>query len=165
MPAIGRNPGDEAVRISTALFWPMAIVIPLAGCGQLTQAQRPLPPEPFAYLTLAACGNYPSNIVECQLEYGAEFQRHRLGPVQLISRDLARGLDGHRYQVLTCWQAPRVQRELPNFTCRIYGSRSGANAGSVLVKGGTAVRLLRILGDREQIEYRWKPDRWSRLSD
>ncbi len=153
------------MRIPSALLLPAIVAIPLVACGQQRQAPRPLPPEPFEYLTLAACRNYPSNIVECQLEYGTAFGRHRLGPVQLVSRDLAKGLDGYRYQVLMCWPVSRVQRELPNFTCRIYGSRSGADAGSVLVKGGTAVRLARILGDRGQIEYRWKPDRWSRLRD
>jgi hypothetical protein len=131
----------------------------------MREAPRALPPAPFAYLSLAACRNYPSNIVECQLEYGTAFGRHRLGPVQQATRDLAAGSGGDRYQVSTCWPAPRVQRELPNFICRIYGSRSGADAGSVLVKGGTAVRLARILGNRAQIEYRWKPDRWSRLHD
>jgi len=153
------------VRISTALFWPIVVAIPLAACGQRMHAPRPQPPEPFAYLSLTGCRNYPSNIVECQLEYGTEFGRHRLGPVQQVSRDLATNLDGARYQVSTCWPVARLQRELPNFTCRIYGERSGADAGSVLVKGGTAVRLARILGDRDQIEYRWKPDRWSRLRD
>lgn len=153
------------MRISTALLGPLAIAIPLSACGQLQQAPRPLPPAPFAYLSLAACRSYPDDIVECQLEYGTEFGRNRLGPAQQISRDLATGSGGDRYQVSTCWPVARVQRELPNFTCRIFGGRSGAEAGSVLVKGGTAVRLARILGDREQIEYRWKPDRWSRLRD
>lgn len=151
------------MRTSSALFWPMVVAIPLVACGQLTQAPRP--PQPFAYLTLTACRNYPGDIVECQLEYGTDFGRHRLGPVQQVSRNLARGLHGYRYRVLDCWPASRVQRELPNFTCRTYRSQSGADAGSVLVKGGTAVRLARILGDREQILHRWKPDRWARLHD
>lgn len=153
------------MRISKALFWPIVAAIPLAACGQRAQAPRPVPLEPFAYLSLTGCRSYPSHIVECQLEFGTEFGRHRLGPVQQVSRDLATSHDGHRYQVSTCWPVARVQRELPNFTCRIYRERSGADAGSVLVKGGTAVRLARILGDRDQIEYRWTADRWSRLRD
>ncbi|KAB2697756.1 MULTISPECIES: hypothetical protein [Hyphomicrobiales] len=153
------------MRIIKTLFWPLAITIPLAACGQHAQSSRPLPPAPYAYLSLTACRHYPSNIVECQLDYGTQFGRHRLGPVQQVSRDLATNLDGSRYQITACWPVSRVQRELPNFTCRISHGQSGADAGSVLVKGGTAVRLARILGDRDQIEYRWKPDRWSRLHD
>ncbi|MDR6819797.1 hypothetical protein J2X76_004994 [Neorhizobium sp. 2083] len=61
------------MRIWTALFWPMAIAIPLAGCGQLTQAQRLLPPEPFAYLTLAACRNYPSNSLSASWNMAQNF--------------------------------------------------------------------------------------------
>lgn len=153
------------MRISTPLLWPFAIAVSLSACGQMREAPRPLPPAPYAYLSLTACRNYPRNITECQLEYGTAFGRHRLGPVQQSSRDLLAGSGSDRYQVSTCWPAPRLQNELPNFTCRIYHGWSGADAGSVLVKGGTAVRLARILGDRDQIEYRWKPDRWSRLRD
>ncbi|TQN58222.1 hypothetical protein FLX27_26220 [Agrobacterium tumefaciens] len=153
------------MQILKALFWPMAVAIPLAACGRLEQPPRPLPPAPYAYLSLTACRNYPRNITECQLEYGTSFGRHRLGPVQQVSRGFAPNLDGSRYQVSSCWPVSRIQRELPNFTCRIYQGQSGADAGFVLVKGGTAVRLAQILGDRDQIEYRWKPDRWSRLKD
>lgn len=153
------------MRIMKALFWPLAMTFPLAACGQHAQSSRPLPPAPFAYLRLSACKHYAANIVECQLDYGTEFGRHRLGPVQQVSRDLGTPLDGARYQVSSCWPVSRIQRELPNLTCRIYQGQSGADAGSVLVKGGTAVRLARILGDRDQIEYQWKPDRWSRLPD
>lgn len=152
------------MRISTALIWPMAVAMPLAACGQLAHPSRPLPPAPFAYLSLTGCRFYPSNIVECQLEYGTKFGRHRLGPVQQDSRDLATSANT-RYQVSGCLPVARIQRELPNFSCRIYLERSGADSGEVLVKGGTAVRLAQILGDRDQIEYRWQPDRWSRLRD
>jgi hypothetical protein len=153
------------VRILKALVWPMAVAVPLAACERHVQSPRPLPPAPYAYLSLSACRHYPANIVECQLDYGTEFGRHRLGAVQQVSRDLALSLDGYRYQVSTCWALPRIQRELPNFTCRIYREQSGTDADPVLVKGGTAVRLARILGDRDQIDYRWRPDRWSRLRD
>lgn len=153
------------MRIVKMLFWPLAMTIPLAACGQHAQSSRPLPPAPFAYLSLSACRHYPASIVECQLDYGTEFGRHRLGPVQQVSHDLGTALDGARYQVSFCRPVSRIQRELPNFTCRIYSAQSGSDAGSVLVKGGTAVRLARILGDREQLGYRWKPDRWSRLGD
>ncbi|MFA1624247.1 hypothetical protein ACDY96_15825 [Rhizobium mongolense] len=135
----------------------------LAGCGHQAEALRPPPPAPFAYLSLAACKSYPDNIVECQLEYGAEFGRQRLGPVQQMGPSIGR--DGGRYQVESCYPVARIQRELPNFVCRISAARSRADAGSVLVKGGTAVRLARILGDREQLQYRWTPDKWSRLRD
>ncbi|QCL98270.1 hypothetical protein [Agrobacterium tumefaciens] len=153
------------MRIMKALFWPFALIFPLAACGQHAQSPRMMPPAPYANLGLSACRHYPGNIVECQLDYGTQFGRHRLGPVQQVSRELATNLDGSRYQISTCWPVSRIQRELPNFTCRIYTGASGADAGSVLVKGGTAVRLARILGDRDQILYRWKPDRWSRLQD
>ncbi len=153
------------MRISKAPMALVAIAIPLTACGQLTELPRPLPPAPFAYLSLAACRNYSSNIVECQLEYGTEYARHRLGPVQDVARALVTGREGNRYQVSSCWPVQRIQRELPNFVCRIYGSRSGSDAGPVLIKGGTAVRLAQILGDREQVLYRWTPDRWSRLRD
>jgi hypothetical protein len=85
--------------------------------------------------------------------------------VQGVGLALATDRDDVRYQVSSCWPAPRVQRELPNFVCRISGAQTGADAGSVLIKGGTAVRLARILGDREQFEYRWTPDPWSGLRD
>ncbi len=153
------------MRFLKALFWPLAVTIPLAACGQTEPPLRALPAAPYAYLSLANCRQYPAAIVECQLDYGTQFERHRLGPVQQLSRDVMINLDGSRYQVSSCWPVSRIQRELPNFTCRIYRARSGADAGSVLIKGGTAVRLARILGDREQIEYRWKPDRWSRLQN
>jgi len=133
----------------------------LAGCGHQVERPRPLPPAPFAYLSLTACKAYRDNIVECQLEYGTEFGRQRLGPVQ--ERGLSIGRDGGRYQIESCYPVARIQRELPNFVCRLSAARSGADAGSVLIKGGTAVRLARILGDREQLQYRWTPDKWSRL--
>lgn len=131
----------------------------LAGCVHHAEPPRPSPLTPFAYLSLAACKGYSDNIVECQLEYGTEYGRQRLGPVQ--DRGLLIGRDGGRYQVESCYPVSRIQKELPNFVCRI----SVADAGSVLVKGGTAVRLARILGDRAQLQYRWTPDRWARLTD
>lgn len=141
----------------------LAIAMPLTSCGHVTPPPRPVPPAPFTYLSLAACRSYAGNIVECQLEHGTHYRRQRLGPVQ--QKALAIGREDDRYQVSSCWPAPKIQRELPNFGCRIYGSRSGADAGSVLIKGGTAVHLARILGDREQIQYRWMPDKWSRVRD
>lgn len=118
MPDISSRFRSYAVQIIKTLFWPLAITIPLAACGQHAQSSRPLPPAPYAYLSLTACRHYPSNIVECQLDYGTQFGRHRLGPVQQVSRDLATNLDGSRYQITACWPVSRVQRELPNFTCR-----------------------------------------------
>ncbi len=135
-----------------------------AGCASVNPPPRPLPPAPYTYLSLADCRHHGSTIVDCQLEYGADFARHRLGSVQQTGRGYP-SVDDHRYQVASCASAPRIQKELPNFTCQIYGARSGVDAGSVLVKGGTAVRLGRIFGDQEQIRYRWTPDRWSRVGD
>ena len=135
----------------------------LAGCGHQIERPQPRPPAPFAYLSLTACRAYRDNIVECQLEYGTEVGRQRLGPVQERSMTLAG--DGERYQIEFCYPVARIKRELPNFVCRIFVGSSSAEAGSILVKGGTAVRLARILGDREQLQYRWTPDKWSRLND
>lgn len=136
----------------------------LAGCASVNSPPRPLPPSPYTYLSLADCKRYGSAIVDCQMEYGTVFARHRLGSVQQTGRGYAAGHD-HRYQVASCVQAPRIQKELPNYICQIYGVRSGAEAGPVLVKGGTAVRLAKVLGDQEQIRYRWTADRWSRVRD
>lgn len=141
----------------------LTTMILLSGCGHQTEPPRPLPPTPFAYLRLAGCRGYSDNIVECELEYGTEYGRQRLGPVQ--ERGLSIDRRDARYQIDSCYPVSRIQQELPNFVCRISDTRSGANAGSVLIKGGTAVRLARILGDREQIQYRWTPDKWSRLRD
>ncbi|MBB4345637.1 hypothetical protein E0H35_35885 [Rhizobium leguminosarum bv. viciae] len=151
------------MRISKTRSGSLAIVILLSGCGDLTHPPRPLPPVPFAYLSLTACRAYASNIVECQLEYGTQFGRQRLGPVQQTGLNISGG--DSRYQVASCYPISRIQKELPNFVCRIYSSQSGVHTGSVLIKGGTAVRLARILGDREQIQYRWTSDKWSRLHD
>jgi len=151
------------MRFFTKLFGSLATMMVLAGCGHQVERPRPQPPAPFAYLSLTACEAYRDNIVECQLEYGTDFGRHRLGPVQ----DGGLSIDhyGGRYQVESCYPVERIQKELPNFVCRISVTTSGADAGSVLVKGGTAVRLARVLGDREQLRYRWTPDKWSRVND
>ncbi|MBY5774827.1 hypothetical protein HFN63_32875 [Rhizobium leguminosarum] len=132
------------MRTLTKLFGSLAAMLALAGCGHQVERPRPQPPVPFAYLSLAACRAYSSNIVECQLEYGTEFGRQRLGPVQESGLSIAG--NGQRYQIESCYQVTRIQPELPNFVCRISVERSGGDAGSVLVKGGTAVRLARIFG-------------------
>lgn len=151
------------MRTSTKLFGSLAAMTVLAGCGHQLERPQPRPPAPFAYLSLTACKAYRDNIVECQLEYGTEVGRQRLGPVQ--ERSLTLAGDGGHYQIESCYPVARIKRELPNFVCRISAGSSGAEAGSILVKGGTAVRLARILGDREQLQYRWTPDKWSRLND
>jgi hypothetical protein len=151
------------MRFFTKLSGSLAALTVLAGCGHQLERPRPQAAAPFAYLSLAACQAYRDNIAECQLEYGTEFGRQRLGPVQ--EKGLTLAGDGERYQIQSCYPVARIKRELPNFVCRISVGSSGAEAGSILVKGGTAVRLARILGDREQLQYRWTPDRWSRLSD
>ncbi|PJR12815.1 hypothetical protein CEJ86_24900 [Sinorhizobium meliloti] len=145
------------------VFGGICATILLAGCGATVQPTRPLPVAPYAYLSLNACKAYGSNIVECQLDYLGNFGRQRLGPVQQKSRPAGRGNEDYQYQVSTCMPMQRVQKELPIYLCEIYGARSGADAGSVYIKGGTAVRLARVLGDPEQLRYRWQPDVWSRV--
>ncbi len=147
-----------------ALSLVATVTASLAGCASFSPPARPLPVAPYAHLSLAACKNYGSAIVDCQLEYGLDFERQSLGSVQRIGRGYASRGD-HRYEIASCSAAPRLQRQLPNYVCHIYGARSGADAGSILVKGGTAVRLAQISGDQEQIHYRWIADRWSRVRD
>lgn len=124
---------------------------------------RPAPAAPYTYLRLNSCEAYGSNIVECQLEYGSEYGWQRLGPVQQNSRPYVAGRGDYPYQVSSCLPMQRVQNQLPIYLCEIYGVRSGVNAGSVFIKGGTAVRLSKVLGDHEQLRYRWKRDVWSRV--
>ena len=145
------------------VFWGIGAGVLLSGCGATVQPTRPLPVAPYAYLSLNACKAYGSNIVECQLDYLSNFGRHRLGPVQQKSRVVGSGNQDYQYQVSSCTPMQRVQKELPIYLCEIYGARSRADAGSVFIKGGTAVRLARVLGDPEQLRYRWKPDVWSRV--
>lgn len=135
----------------------------LSGCVATVQPPRPLPVAPYTYLSLNACKAYGSDIVECQLDYLGNFGRQRLGPVQQKSSPIGIGNQDYQYQVSSCMPMQRVQKELPIYLCDIYGARSGADAGSVFIKGGTAVRLARVLGDPEQLRYRWKPDVWSRV--
>lgn len=147
-----------------ALCLASTLAASLGGCASVYSPPRPLPPAPYTYLSLSACRHYGSTIVDCQMDYGTDYARHRLGSVQQTGRAYP-STDDHRYQVASCASAPRIQRELPNYTCEIYGARTGVDIGSVLVKGGTAVRLAKIFGDQEQIRYRWTPDRWSRITD
>lgn len=145
------------------VFWGIGAGVLLSGCGATIQPTRPPLVAPFAYLSLNACKSYGSNIAECQLDYSGNFGRQRLGPVQQKSRVVGSGNQDYQYQVSSCMPMQRVQKELPIYLCEIYGARSGADAGSVFIKGGTAVRLARVLGDPEQLRYRWKPDVWSRV--
>lgn len=148
----------------SALCLVSIFTVSLAACGSVEPLPRSLPTAPYISLSLADCRQYGPRIVDCQLESGTEFVRYRLGSVQQTGRLYAFG-DDQRYQVAACASAPRIQKELPIHTCRIYGARSGVDAGSVLVKGATAIRLSQLLGDQEQIRYRWTPDRWSRVSN
>lgn len=135
----------------------------LAGCASGVQHMRPLPVAPYAYLRLNSCKAYGSNIIECQLEYGSGYGWQRLGPVQQKSRPYVASSGDYQYQVSSCLPMRRVQKQLPIYLCEIYGVRSGADAGSVFIKGGTAVRLAKVFGDHEQLRYHWKPDVWSRV--
>lgn len=151
------------MRSFTRLAGFCATAILLSGCAyEMREAPSPLP-APYRYLTLSSCRSYGANVVECQLSYGTESARRALGPVQDRPSVLG-GLAGS-YQLTSCYQTVRISRELPNFVCRIRSTSASADEGSVLIKGGTAVHLARLLGDSEQIQYRWKPDRWSRVDD
>ncbi len=148
----------------SALCLVSTFTVSLAGCASADPRPRSLPTSPYTYLSLADCRQYGLRIVDCQLEYGTEFVRYRLGSVQRMGREYASGHD-QRYLVAACASAPRIQKELPIHSCQIYGARSGVHAGSVPVKGAAAIRLAQLLGDQEQIQYRWTPDRWSRVSN
>lgn len=162
--AMSEKPRSYEMQKLKALCLVSSFTASLAGCASVNPPPRPLPPAPYSYLSLVACRHYGSAFVDCQMEYATAFGRHRLGSVQQRERGYVVGND-HRYQVAFCSPALRVHKQLPNYLCQIYGARSGADAGAVLVKGGTAVRLARIFGDLEQTRYRWKPDRWSRVRD
>ncbi|MCX8571125.1 hypothetical protein [Aminobacter sp. MET-1] len=85
-----------------------------------------------------------------------------LGPVQQRNRRFQALGDQYQYQVTSCYEIVRVNPPLPNYVCTIVGYRTGADAGSVFVKGGTAVKLAKYLGNREQLRYRRERDPWDR---
>jgi hypothetical protein len=82
--------------------------------------------------------------------------------VQQQNRQLQTLSDDYQYQITGCYQIERVNRALPNYLCEIVAYRTGAAAGSVFVKGGTAVNLAKYLGDQEQLRYQRRRDPWER---
>lgn len=135
----------------------------LAGCASQMVPSSYSVSRPWTGLKLTQCKAY-GTFSECQLVQTSapHFQRYRLGPVQQQNRQLRTLSDDYQYQITGCYQILRVNGPLPNFLCRIVGYRTGADAGSVFVKGGTAVNLAKYLGDQEQLRYRWKRDPWER---
>jgi hypothetical protein len=149
--------------IKTAFIGGVGAALLLTGCASGVQHVLPLPVAPYTHLRLNSCKAYGSNIVECQLEYGSDYGWLHLGPAQQKSRPFVGSSGDYQYQVSSCLPMQRVQKQLPIYLCEIYGVRSGADAGTVFIKGGTAVRLAKVLGDAEQLRYRWNPDVWSRV--
>jgi hypothetical protein len=135
----------------------VGIGLTVAGCAA-PQPMRPLPPTPYANMILTDCRAY-SGFTDCKLKANIKGFEIVLGGVQ--SSRIAPG----RYQVMGCWPIGRVVRPLPTLGCELATMPSHSHAGDVVVKGGTAVRLAKYLGDREQLHYRWKRDPWSRIPE
>jgi hypothetical protein len=139
-----------------------ALGMGVAGCASPAEPLSSSVPSPWTGLKLTQCKAH-GTFSECQLvQTASRFQRYRLGPVQQQNRRFQTLSDGYQYQITGCYQIERVNRLLPNYLCRIVGYRTRADAGSVFVKGGTAVNLAKYLGDQEQLRYQWKRDPWER---
>ncbi|MCO5067021.1 MAG: hypothetical protein M9924_21885 [Rhizobiaceae bacterium] len=133
----------------------------VAGCASRVPLAYYVPP-PWSGLKLTRCKAY-GTFSECQLvQTSSAYGPYRLGPVQQKNRQFQTLSDDYQYQIMGCHELRRVNRPLPNYLCRIVRYRTGADAGSVFVKGGTAVNLAKYLGVREQLRYRWKRDPWER---
>jgi hypothetical protein len=141
----------------------MALGVAAAGCASPIEPLSYSVPRPWAGLKLTRCKAY-GTFSECQLVQtsASHFQPYRLGPMQQQNRRLQTLSDEYQYQITGCYQIGRVNRPLPNYLCRIVGYPTGADAGSVFVKGGTAVNLGKFLGNQEQLRYRRKRDPWER---
>jgi hypothetical protein len=141
----------------------MAFGMAMAGCASPVESLRYSVPRPWTGLKLTQCKAY-GTFSECQLVQtsASRHQQYRLGPVQQQNRRFQTLSDDYQYQVTSCYEIQRVNKPLPNYLCRIVGYRTGADAGSVFVKGGTAVNLAKYLGDREQLRYQWTRDPWER---
>lgn len=138
----------------------IAVLRILAGCAS-QPVYEILPLEPYAPLQLRNCKAY-SGFRECRLMLSTQYGPVSFGPVQMRGRD--RQPVAHKYQVLGCTPLGRVVLPLPNYECEISEMSSGLSAGTVLVKGGTAVTFAKHLGDVGQLDYRWKKDPWSRAT-
>ncbi|RFC64799.1 hypothetical protein [Mesorhizobium denitrificans] len=141
----------------------MALGMAVAGCALPTEPLSHSVSYPWTGLKLTQCKAY-GTFSECQLVQtsASHYQRYQLGPVQQQNRRLQTLSNDYQYQVTSCYEIQRVNRPLPNYLCRIVGYRTGADAGSVFVKGGTAVNLAKYLGDQEQLHYQRKRDPWER---
>ena len=135
----------------------------LAGCAGRMEPQHYYVSHPWSGLKLSGCRPY-GTFSECQLvsTTTSAYAPWRLGPVQQKNRRFQTLSDSYQYQIMACYEIDRVNRPLPNYLCQIVRYMTGADAGSIYVKGGTAVNLAKYLGAREQINYRWKRDPWER---
>jgi len=141
----------------------IALSVGLVGCAARMEPQHYYVSYPWSGLKLSGCRAF-GTFSECQLvsTTTSAYAPWRLGPVQQKNRRFQILSDSYQYQITACHEIDRVNRPLPNYVCRIVGYRTGADAGSVFVKGGTAVNLAKYLGVRGQIYYRWKRDPWER---
>jgi hypothetical protein len=141
----------------------LALGMGVAGCAWPVAPPRYSIPHPWSGLKLTQCKAYGA-FSECQLVQtsASHDQPYWLGPVQQWNRRFQRLSDDYAYQITRCYEIERVNKPLPNYLCRVVGYRTGADAGSVFVKGGTAVNLAKYLGDREQLRYQRKRDPWDR---
>ena len=121
-----------------------------------------MPPEPYTYLQLRNCQAYPG-FTECRLVLSTQYGPVSFGPVQMRGRSRNGRPVAYKYQVLGCVPLQRAVPPLPNYNCEISEMSGDLSAGTVLVKGGTAVRFAKHLGDVQQLDYRWKKDTWSRV--
>lgn len=135
----------------------MGIGLVVAGCAA-PKLVRPLPPAPYANMVLTHCRTY-RGFTDCKLKANVSGFEIVLGGVQ------SNAITPGRYQVMRCWPIGRVVRPLPTFACELATIPALAHVDNVLVKGGTAVRLAKYLGDREQLHYRWQRDPWSRIPE
>ena len=134
----------------------------LTGCAS-QPVHRMLRPEPYMYLQLRNCKSYPG-FTECRLMLLTQYGPVSFGPVQMRGRSSNGRPVAYHYHVLGCAPLQRAVPPLPNYNCEISEMSGGLSAGTVLVKGGTAVRLAKHLGDVEQLNYWWKKDTWSRVA-
>jgi hypothetical protein len=141
----------------------IALGLAVAGCASPVGPSSHSAPRPWTGLKLTQCKAY-GMFSECQLVQtsASQYRRYRLGPVQQQNRRFQTLSDDYQYQIKGCYQIERVSRPLPNYLCRVAGYRSGTDAGSVFVKGGTAVNLAKFLGDQEQLRYQRTRDPWER---
>ena len=140
-----------------------ALGLAVEGCASPVGPSSYSAPRPWTGLKLTQCKAY-GTFSECQLVQTStsQYRRYRLGPVQQQNRRFQTLSDDYQYQITGCYQIERVNRPLPNYLCRIVRYRTGADAGSVFVKGATAVNLAKFLGDQEQLRYQRTRDPWER---